>query len=77
MNYKHMLFIKPALDTYKNTKERVTEKYTKDLEVLNAELDKVSKEINKKIQERQAVAEEAKKEEQLLKHKEEIKRYSI
>ena len=64
---------KPALDTYKNTKEKVTEKYTKDLEVLNAELDKVSKEINKKIQERQEVAEEAKREEQLLKHKEEIK----
>ena len=64
---------KPALDTYKNTKEKVTEKYTKDLEVLNSELDKVSKEINKNIQEREAVAEEAKREEQLLKHKEEIK----
>ena len=61
---------KPALDTYKNTKEKVTEKYTKDLEVLNAELDKVSKEISKKIQERQEVAEDAKREEQLLKHKE-------
>ena len=33
----------------------------------------VSKEINKKIQEREEVAEEAKREEQLLKHKEEIK----
>ena len=64
---------KSALDTYKDTKEKVTEKYTKDLEVLNAELDKVSKEINKKIQEREEVAEEAKKEEQLLKNKEEIK----
>ena len=42
---------KPAVDTYKNTKEKVTEKYTKDLEVLNLELDKVAKEINKKIQE--------------------------
>ena len=30
---------KPAVDTYKNTKEKVTEKYTKDLEVLNLELD--------------------------------------
>ena len=30
---------KPAVDTYKHTKEKVTEKYTKDLEVLNAELD--------------------------------------
>ena len=59
---------KPAVDTYKNTKEKVTEKYTKDLEVLNAELDKVSKEINKKLQEREAVAEEAKREDQLLKH---------
>ena len=64
---------KPAVDTYKNTKEKVTEKYTKDLEVLNAELDKVSKEINKKLQEREAVAEETKREDQLLKHKEEIK----
>ena len=64
---------KLAVDTYKNTKEKVTEKYTKDLEVLNAELDKVSKEINKKLQEREAVAEETRREEQLLKHKEEIK----
>ena len=63
---------KPAVYTYKNTKEKVTEKYTKDLEVLNAELDKVSKEINKKIQEREVVAEETKRD-QLLKHKEEIK----
>ena len=63
---------KPAVDTYKSTKEKVTEKYTKDLEVLNAELDKVAKEINKKLQEREAVAEEAKREDQLLKHKEEI-----
>ena len=64
---------KPAVDTYKNTKEKVIEKYTKDLEVLNAELDKVSKEINKKIQEREAVAEETKREDQVLKHREEIK----
>ena len=64
---------KQALDTYKNTKEKATAKYTKDLEVLNIELDKVAKEINKKIQERDAVAEEAKREEQLQKHKEEIK----
>ena len=53
-----MLFINQL---YKHTKEKVTEKYTKDLEVLNAELDKVSKEINKRIQERQEVAEEAKR----------------
>ena len=42
---------KPAVDTYKNTKEKITEKYTKDLEVLNLELDKVSKEINQRLQE--------------------------
>ena len=59
--------------TYKSTKEKVTEKYTKDLEVLNAELDKVAKEINKKLQEREAVAEETRREDQLQKHKEEIK----
>ena len=64
---------KPAVDTYKNTKEKVTEKYTKDLEVLNTELDKVSKEITKKLQEREVVAEETRREDQLLKHKEEIK----
>ena len=59
---------KPALDTYKTTKEKITEKYIKDLEVLNAELDKVSKEINKKIQERQEAAEETMREEQLLRY---------
>ena len=64
---------KLAVDTYKNTKDKVTEKYTKDLEVLNVDLDKIAKEINKDLQEREAVAEEAKREEQLLKHKEEIK----
>ena len=56
---------KPAVDTYKNTKEKVTEKYTKDLEVLNAELDKVAKEINEKLQEREAVAEETRREDTL------------
>ena len=59
--------------SHKNTKEKATAKYTKDLEVLNVELDKVAKEINKKIQERDAVAEEARREEQLHQHKEEIK----
>ena len=62
----------PAVDTYLKTKGKITEKYTKDLEVLNLELDKVSKEINKKIQEREAVAEDTRREEQVLKHKEEI-----
>ena len=64
MNVQAYAIYKPALDTYKNTKEKITEKYTKDLEVLNAELDKVSKETNKKIQEREAVAEEVKREDQ-------------
>ena len=64
---------KPAVDTYKNIKEKITAKYTKDLEVLNLELDKVAKEINKNLQEREAVAEETRREEQVLKHKEEIK----
>ena len=64
---------KPAVDTYKNTKEKTTAKYTKDLEVLNLELDKVAKEINKNLQEREAVAKEKRREEQVLKHKEEIK----
>ena len=64
---------KPAVDTYKNTKEKITAKYTKDLEVLNLELDKIAKEINKNLQEREAVAQETRREEQVLKHKEEIK----
>ena len=64
---------KPAVDTYKNTKEKLTKIYTKDLEVLNSELNKVSKETNKKLQERESVAEETRREDQLLKHKEEIK----
>ena len=64
---------KPAVDTYKNTKEKVTEKCTKDLEVLNLELDKVAKVVNKKLQEREAVAEETRREDQVQKHKEEIK----
>ena len=46
---------------YKIHFKKVNEKYTKDLEVLNAELDKVSKEIKKKIEEREEVAEEAKR----------------
>ena len=63
---------KPAVDTYKNTKEKITAKYTKYLEVLNLELDKVAKEIKKNLQEREAVAEETRREEQVVKHKEEI-----
>ena len=57
---------KLAVDTYKNTKEKVSERYTKYLEVLNLELDKISKEINKNLQEREAVADETRREEQLL-----------
>ena len=40
---------------------------------MNLELDKVAKEINKNLQEREAVVEETRREEQVLKHKEEIK----
>ena len=42
----------PALDTYKETKDRATIKYNKELEALELEFDKVAKEINKKIKER-------------------------
>ena len=45
---------KPALDTYKETKDKATIKYNKDLEALETEFDKVAKEINKNIQERSA-----------------------
>ena len=42
----------PALDTYKETKDRATIKYNKELEALELEFDKVAKEINKRIKER-------------------------
>ena len=40
---------KPALDTYKETKDKATIKYNKELETLELEFDKVAKEINKNI----------------------------
>ena len=43
------------------------------MKFVNLELDKVAKEINKNLQEREAIAEETRREEQVLKHKEEIK----
>ena len=58
------LYVSKALDTYKNTKDKATVKYSKDLEVLTIELEKVAKEINQKIQERVAEAEEANREQQ-------------
>ena len=64
---------KPALDTYKETKDKATIKYNKDLEILEAEFDKVAKEINKNIQERSVKEEEEKREQVLQKLKEEIK----
>ena len=64
---------KQALDTYKETKDKATIKYNKDLEVLETELDKVAKKINKNIQERSAKKEEEKREQVLQTLKEDIK----
>ena len=49
---------KQALDTYKDTKVKAADKYIKDLEALNSQLENVAKEFNKSIQERSAKAEE-------------------
>ena len=64
---------KQALDTYKNTKDKATEKYTKDLQLLNSELDKIAIEINQKIQQRETEAEETRREEEIQQYKQEIK----
>ena len=64
---------KQALDTYKETKDKAIEKYSKDLEALNAQLETVAKEFNKNIQERSTKAEEEIREQVLKKLKEEIK----
>ena len=64
---------KQALDTYKETKDKAAEKYSKDLEILNNQPEHVAKEINKNIQKRSAKAEEEKKEQELKKLKEQIK----
>ena len=45
---------KPALDTYKETKDKATIKYNKDLEALEKQFDKVAREINRNIKERSA-----------------------
>ena len=42
----------PALDIYKETKDRATIKYNKELETLELEFNKVAREINKKIKEK-------------------------
>ena len=64
---------KPALDTYKETKDKTTIKYNKELEALELEFDKVAREINKNIKERGAKKEEEKREQDLQKLKEVIK----
>ena len=64
---------KPALDTYKEIKDKATIKYNKDLEALDTEFDKVAKEINKNIQKRSEKKEEEKREQVLQKLKEDIK----
>ena len=64
---------KPALDTYKETKDKATIKYNKELEALELEFDKVAREINKNIKERGAKKEEEKREQDLQKLKEVIK----
>ena len=42
----------PALDIYKETKDRATIKYNKELETLELEFNKVAREINKKIKDK-------------------------
>ena len=64
---------KPALDTYKETKDKATIKYNKELETLELEFDKVAREINKNIKERCAKKEEEEREQELQKLKEVIK----
>ena len=64
---------KQALDTYKETKDKAANKYSKDLEALEVEFDRIANEINKNIQERSAKEEEEKREQVLQKLKEEIK----
>ena len=63
----------PALDTYKETKDRATIKYNKELEALELEFDKVAKEINKKIKEVKKKRGRGKRNQELQKLKEVIK----
>ena len=65
---------KQALDTYKDTKAKAAEKYSKDLEVLNIQLEKAAKEFNQNIQDRTAKAEEEEREQVLKKLKEDKSR---
>ena len=58
---------------YKETKDKATIKYNKDLETLETEFDKVAKEINNNIKETSAKKEKEKKEQVLHKLKEDIK----
>ena len=64
---------KPALDTYKETKDKATIKYNKELETLELEFDKVAREINKNVKERSEEKEEQEREKELQKLKEAIK----
>ena len=64
---------KPALDTYKETKDKATIQYNQDLEALETELGKVAREINKKVKERGEKKEEQERERELNKLKEVIK----
>ena len=73
MSCNTYVIYKPALDTYKETKDKATIKYNKDLEALETEFDKVAREINKNIKERSAKKEEEKREQDLQKLKEDIK----
>ena len=63
----------PAIDTYKETKDRATIKYNKELEALELEFDKVAKEINEKIKERSEKREEEEREQELQQLKEVVK----
>ena len=64
---------KPALDTYKETKDKATIKYNKELETLELEFDKIAREINKNIKKRSTKKEEEEREQELQKLKEIIK----
>ena len=63
----------PAVDTYKETKDKVAIKYNKELETLELEFDKVAREINKNIKERSEKKEKEEREQELIKLKEVIK----
>ena len=66
-----------ALDTCKETKDKAANKYSKDLEALEADLDRIAKEINKNIQGKKYQEEKEKREQVLQKLKERHQGYSI